>query len=116
MLGTSIAFAMGTPPGGPGGAGNPILSLLPLVIIFFIFYFLLIRPQQKKAREHKKFLDALEKGQEVMTAGGIIGKITGLTDKVITLEVADNIKIKVSRPHISGFGPAKTEATKPEKE
>jgi preprotein translocase subunit YajC len=114
MLGTSIAFAMGTPPGGAGGAGNPLLSLLPLVIIFFIFYFLLIRPQQKRTSEHKKFLDSLAKGQEVTTAGGIIGKITGLTDKVVTIEIADNVKIKVSRAHISGPGPAKTEGGKQE--
>lgn len=109
MITPSIVFAMGTPPDGSGGAGNPLFSMLPLVIIFFIFYFLLIRPQQKRASEHKKFLDSLEKGQEVTTAGGIIGKITGLTDKVVTIEVADNVRIKVSRAHISGPGPSKTE-------
>ncbi|MGB9711628.1 MAG: preprotein translocase subunit YajC [Dissulfurimicrobium sp.] len=114
MLGTSIAFAMGASSGGAGEAGNPLLSLLPLVIIFFIFYFLLIRPQQKRANEHKKFLDSLEKGQEVTTAGGIIGRITGLTEKVVTLDVGDNIKIKVARSHISGPGPSKTEAAKQE--
>ena len=114
MITPSIAFAMGTPPEGAGGAGNPLLSLVPLVIIFFIFYFLLIRPQQKRTSEHKKFLDSLEKGQEVTTAGGIIGKITGLTDKFVTIEIADNVKIKVSRAHVSGPGPSKTDIAKQE--
>lgn len=88
--------------GAPAPAQGGILSMLPLVLIFIVFYFLLIRPQQKKAKEQQQFLSALEKGQQVVTSGGIHGKITGLTDKVVTLEIADNVRIKVSRAYVMG--------------
>ncbi len=96
----SLVYAMGAPSGGK--AGNPIMAFLPLIIIFAIFYFLLIRPQQKRAKEHKNFLDSLSRGEEVMTSGGLIGRVTGLTEDVVTLEVADKIKIKVARAYILG--------------
>ena len=96
-----VAYAAGAAAGAPSQGG--IMSLLPLVLIFIVFYFLLIRPQQKKAKDQQVFLGALEKGQLVVTSGGIQGKITGLTDKVVTLEVADNVRIKVSRPYIMGL-------------
>ncbi len=102
----SDALAMGPPPQG-GGNGNPLMAFLPLIIIFFIFYFLLIRPQQKKAREHQEFLNNLKKGDEVMTVGGLIGRITGLTDQVVTLEVADKVKVKVARAQIAGKPPGR---------
>ncbi len=100
----SDALAMGPAPQG-GGGGNPIVAFLPLIIIFFIFYFLLIRPQQKKAREHQEFLANLKRGDEVITAGGLIGRITGLTEQVATLEVADKVKVKVVRAQIAGPAP-----------
>ena len=103
----SVAFAMGPPPGGGAGGGNPIMAFMPLIIIFAIFYFLLIRPQQKKAKEHQIFLNNLARGDEVMTIGGLIGKITGLTDDVVTLEVADKVKVKVGRAQIAGRAPGK---------
>ncbi len=96
----SLVYAMGAPSGGK--AGNPITAFLPLIIIFAIFYFLLIRPQQKRAKEHKNFLDSLSRGEEVMTSGGLIGRVAGLTDDVVTLEVADKIRIKVARTYILG--------------
>ncbi|MDH3394040.1 MAG: preprotein translocase subunit YajC [Desulfobulbaceae bacterium] len=96
----NVAYAADAAAGAPPQGG--ILQLLPLILIFVVFYFLLIRPQQKKAKEQQVFLGALEKGQLVVTSGGIQGKITGLTDKVVTLEVADNVRIKVSRPYIMG--------------
>lgn len=102
-----VAYAAAGAAGGPPQGG--ILSMLPLVLIFIVFYFLLIRPQQKKAKEQQQFLGALEKGQQVVTSGGIHGKVTGLTDKVVTLEVADNIRIKVSRAYIMGSANAATE-------
>ncbi len=102
---SSIAYAMGPPSGGDGG--NPIMAFLPLIIIFAIFYFLLIRPQQKRAKEHRNFLDSLSRGVEVMTSGGLIGKVTGLADDVVTLEVADKVKVKVVRAQITGKAPAK---------
>ncbi len=100
----SEALAMGPAPQG-GGGGNPIVAFLPLIIIFFIFYFLLIRPQQKKAREHQEFLANLQRGDEVITAGGLLGRITGLTDQVVTLEVADKVRVKVARSQIAGPAP-----------
>jgi len=96
----SLVYAMGAPSGGK--AGNPIMAFLPLIIIFAIFYFLLIRPQQKRAKEHKNFLDSLSRGEEVMTSGGLIGRVAGLTDDIVTLELADKIRIKVARTYILG--------------
>lgn len=97
-----LAFAMGTPPGGAAGGGqSAITSLIPLVIMFGIFYFLLIRPQQKKAKEHKALLDALKKGDQVVTAGGMHGKITSVDDNVVTIEVANNVNIKFNKGHVA---------------
>jgi preprotein translocase subunit YajC len=93
-----IAFAQTA-----SGAGSPsqLISFLPLVLVFIIFYFLLIRPQQKKAKEHQQMLGKLKKNDEVMTSGGIYGKVTALTDNIVTLEVAPNVRIRVNRPQIS---------------
>ncbi|MGC8720049.1 MAG: preprotein translocase subunit YajC [Thermodesulforhabdaceae bacterium] len=88
--------------GQPAGAGSGLAALIPLVFMILIFYFLIIRPQQKRQKEHRNMLANLKKGDQVLTQGGIIGVITGLTDSVVTLEVADNVKIKVSRPYIVG--------------
>ena len=79
------------------GAGGGLAAFMPFILIIVIFYFLLIRPQQKQAKEHQAFLNGMQKGDEVVTRGGLHGKITGLTDKIITLEIADNIRVKVSR-------------------
>ncbi len=106
------ALAMGPPPQGAEGAPNPIMSFLPLIIIFAIFYFLLIRPQQKRAKQHREFLDSLRRGDEVMTVGGLIGRIKGLTDEVVTLEIADNVKVKVARAQIAGRPPQKAQQEK----
>jgi len=103
MMIPSIAYAMGPPSGSEGG--NPLTAFLPLIIIFAIFYFLLIRPQQKRAKDHRNFLDSMSRGDEVITTGGLIGKITGLTDDVVTLEVADKVKVKVVRAQIAGKPP-----------
>jgi len=95
----SLAWAAdAAPANGPGG----IASFLPLILIFVIFYFLLIRPQQKKVKEHQAFVAALKKGDKVVTNGGLHGEITGLTETVVTLEVADNVRIKISRAYIAG--------------
>jgi len=100
---TGIAYAANgaAPQGG-------IVSFIPLILIFIIFYFLLIRPQQKKAKEHQVYLANLKKGDAVVTSGGLHGEITGLTDTVVTLEIADNIRVKVSRQHILGSKAAVT--------
>jgi preprotein translocase subunit YajC len=85
------------------GIGGPsqLVSFLPLLLVFVIFYFLLIRPQQKKTKEHQQMLSKLKRNDEVMTSGGIYGKVTNLADNVVTLEVAPNVRIRVHRPQIS---------------
>ena len=95
---TGIAFAQTSP--GFGGAGQ-MLNFLPLVLVFAVFYFLLIRPQQKKAKEHQQMLGRLKRNDEVMTSGGIYGRVMALTDEVVTLEVAPNVRLRVHRPQIS---------------
>jgi preprotein translocase subunit YajC len=72
-----------------------------LILIFVVFYFLLIMPQQKKAKQHKEMLANIDKGDDVVTSGGIHGKVVGVADNVLTLEVADKVKIKVSREFIA---------------
>ena len=105
---TSIAYAQGAAPA--AGAAGGIASLLPLALIFIVFYFLLIRPQQKKAKEHQAFLNNLKKGERVVTSGGIHGRITGLTETTVTLEIADNVRIKVNRGSIAGSANAAQQA------
>ncbi|MCM2357187.1 MAG: preprotein translocase subunit YajC [Geobacteraceae bacterium] len=101
MLG--LAFAMGTPPAGGGGGQSTIMNLVPLVFMFAIFYFLLIRPQQKKAKEHRALLDSLKKGDQVITAAGIHGKVTALDENVVTLEIAPGVNIKISKGYIASL-------------
>ena len=97
-----LAFAMGTPPGGQAGGGqSALMNLVPLIFMFAIFYFLLIRPQQKKAKEHRGMLDTLKKGDAVVTAGGIHGKVVAIEEGVVTLEVATGVNIKVNKGHIA---------------
>ena len=84
-----------------GGGPSTFISMLPLVLIFAVFYFLLIRPQQRKARDHRNMLAQLKRNDEVMTTGGVFGKVQALTDTEVTLEVAANVKLRVSRSHIA---------------
>src|SRR4030067_1898619 len=96
-----VAYAMGAPSG--GGAMGSLTSFLPLILMFVVFYFLLIWPQQKKAKAHKQVLSNLQKGDNVVTSSGIYGTITGITDPVVTLEVAQKGRIKVTpRSHAGG--------------
>ena len=97
---TGVAYAA-APAAGAGGAGG-FASFIPLILIFAVFYFMLIRPQQKQAKELQQFLNDLKTGKKVITKGGIHGTITRLTDTIVTLEVADNVRIKVSRSSIAG--------------
>jgi len=93
-----IAYAMGASgQGGQQGFG----MFIPLILLFGIFYFLLIRPQQKRQREQKDLLASLRKSDQVITAGGLYGKITGLTDSVVTLEITEKVRVKVARSQIS---------------
>lgn len=84
----------------PGAAGG-IAPFIPMLLIFGIFYFLILRPQQKKAKEHQKFLSELKRGDMVVTNGGIIGTVRTLSDKFVTLEVDDNVCLKILRSQIA---------------
>ncbi|MFH1132627.1 MAG: preprotein translocase subunit YajC [Pseudomonadota bacterium] len=84
----------------PGCGGGGMMNLLPLILMFVVFYFLLIRPQQKKAKAHQEMLRNLKRGDKIMTSGGLLGTITGLTDQHITLEVAEKIRLRILRSHI----------------
>ena len=93
----------------PGGfPGGDLMTFLPMIAIFVVFYFLLIRPQQKRAKETKAMLEALQKGDEVITAGGIVGKIANLTDQYAAVEVAPNVEIRVQRGAIAQILPKGT--------
>jgi preprotein translocase subunit YajC len=83
------------------GFGSGFTSFVPLIFMFAIFYLLLIRPQQKKAKEHKALLETLKKGDLVITAGGIHGKVTAVEDNVITLEIATGVNIKINKGFIA---------------
>lgn len=92
---------------GPGSSSQQVLftTIIPLGGLFAVFYFLVIRPQSKKASDHEKMLAALKRNDEVVTNGGLIGRIVELGDKVVTLEIAQNVRVKVERPQISGPSP-----------
>jgi len=104
-----IAYAQAAP--GAGGPG-PLVTILPFILIFVIMYFMVIRPQQKKAREHQNMLSKLKRNDEVMTSGGIYGKVIDLKETVVTLEVAPNVRIRVHRPQISAVLTAERTAAK----
>ena len=90
-----LAYAMGSQ--GAGGQGGGMFAFLPLILLFAVFYFLLIRPQQKRTKQHKAFMENLKKGDTVVTSGGLYGKITGITDEAITMEIAEKIRVKVAK-------------------
>lgn len=99
----STAYAMGQAAGPGGQAGGGFAAFIPIILMFVIFYFLLIRPQQKKAKQHQEMINSLKKGDRVITSGGIIGLITALDETTITLEVAEKVRIKVTRGSIAAL-------------
>ncbi|PIE60570.1 MAG: preprotein translocase subunit YajC [Desulfobulbus propionicus] len=107
---TGVAFAEAGSSPLAGGAAGGFAQFIPLILIFVVFYFLLIRPQQKKAKEHQQYLANLKKGDRIITGGGIHGKITGLTESVATIEIAENVRIKVNRGSIMGAADAEKQA------
>jgi preprotein translocase subunit YajC len=102
------AWAQATHPGSPPA----LVSFAPLVLIFVVFYFLLIRPQQQKAKEQRTMLANLKRNDEVITAGGLYGKIVTLNDKVITLEIAPNVRVRVDRLQITALAKSQPEENK----
>jgi preprotein translocase subunit YajC len=100
----TLAYALGTGgTGGAGGQGGGFSTFIPLILLFGIFYFLLIRPQQKKAKQHRELLGALKVGDRIVTNGGLHGKITGMKENTVTVEIAPKIRVKVSRGSIAGM-------------
>jgi preprotein translocase subunit YajC len=101
----NIAYAMGA--GGAGGEGAAGFSgFIPLILMFVIFYFLLIRPQQKKTKEHRQMVASLKKGDRIVTSGGIHGRITGMDEVTLTVEIADKVRVKVARGNVSALAQA----------
>ncbi len=102
MIGTAFAQAAGQ-----SAQGDTLMGLLPIILMFVILYFLMIRPQMKKAKEHKTMLEGLQKGDEVV-AIGIVGKIAKITDNYVSLEVADNVVIQVQKQAVNTLLPKGT--------
>ena len=109
-LASSVALADGLPgaPGGlasaaTGGAQQPsmLTSLFPMVAMFVVVYFMMIRPQQKRMREQQDMMNALQEGDEVVTASGIFGKVAGITEKVVTLEISKDVRVKVIKSQVT---------------
>lgn len=102
LIGTAYAQAAG------GGQGMDLVGLMPLILLFVLLYFLMIRPQAKRAKEHRTMLQALQKGDEVITGGGTLGKITNVGEQFVSLEIAPNVEIKVQKPSIQTLLPKGT--------
>ena len=99
----SPAYAQAAPSGDPG-----FIGLLPIVLMFVLLYFLMIRPQMKRAKEQKAMIEALQKGDEVITAGGVLGRITRISDAYIALEIAPNTEISVQKASVQVLLPKGT--------
>ncbi len=93
----SPAYAQAAAPGG----SDFFVSLLPLVLIFAVFYFLLIRPQQRKMKDHRALIEGVKRGDQVLTSGGIFGKVTKVEDHVLTVEIAKEVQVSVQRSSIA---------------
>ena len=104
----SVAYAMGTPQAGAGPASGTdmLMQFLPLIVMFVIFWFLLIRPQQKRAKAHKLMLSELKRGDHVLTSSGLIGRILEIDDEQVLLECGE-AKLRVTRGAIGGLVPSK---------
>lgn len=101
----SSAWAQG---GGAPAQDPGIMGFLPLILIFIIFYFLLMRPQIKRAKEHRKMLETLSKNDEIATSGGLLGRITKIDDNFLTLEVADGVRVKLQKNAVASLLPKGT--------
>jgi preprotein translocase subunit YajC len=98
-MNTLLLLIGGTP---DAAAPNPFVQMVPFLLILVIFYFVLIRPQQKRAQEHTKFLDQLKKGDDVITDSGLFGTVVGIDDSSVVLKVADNVRVKYLKSKVSG--------------
>ena len=117
---TGIAYALGQG-GAGGGQGGGFSAFVPLILMFAIFYFLLIRPQQKKTKQHREMIGNLRKGDRIITSGGIHGRVTGATDTTLTVEIAEKVRVKLNRANVMALTqstqqPAPPKDDKPEAE
>lgn len=111
-----IAYAMGA---GGGAAGQPaggFSPLIPMILMFVIFYFLLIRPQQKKNKEHREMIENLKKGDRIITGGGLHGRITGANEATLTVEIAEKVRVKINRASVAGLAQPAPQAPAAKKE
>jgi preprotein translocase subunit YajC len=108
----NIAYAMGQ--GGAAGAGSAggLASFIPLVLMFVIFYFLLIRPQQKKTKEHRDMIAGIKKGDRIITSGGIHGQVTSVDDTTLTVEISDKVRVKLNRANVASMVQTQTQPVK----
>jgi len=90
------------------GAQDPLMSFLPLILIFVVFYFLLIRPQTKRAKEHKKMVQELSKGDEIVTTGGLLGRIIEVGENFVLVKVSDNVEVKIQKQAVANLMPKGT--------
>lgn len=97
----TIVWAQDTGAAPAAGPGGLLVSFLPFLLIFIIFYFLLILPQQRKQKKHKAMLEALKKGDRVLTTGGVLGTVAAIHKDVVTLQVADNVRLKIRRDYVA---------------
>lgn len=111
----NIAYAMGTGGGGAGQGAGGFSSLIPIVLMFVIFYFLLIRPQQKKTKEHREMITKLKKGDRIITSGGLHGRITAVSDTTMTVEIADKVRVKIARGNVAQILQSSSQSQEPKK-
>ena len=97
------SFLLSTAAVGPGGIKGLLVSFGPFILIIIVMYFLLFRSQQKKAKERRLMLDAIKTGDKVVTAGGIIGTVSSVKEKTVSLKIADNVKVEINRASVTGI-------------
>ncbi|MHB8347556.1 MAG: preprotein translocase subunit YajC [Acidiferrobacterales bacterium] len=103
-----IPNAYAAAPAQAGVTGGGLLGFLPLILIFIVFYFLLIRPQSKRAKEHRAMVAALAKGDEVVTNGGVLGRVTEVGEAFVTVEIAEGVSVRVQRQAVASLMPKGT--------
>lgn len=112
----NIAYAMGQGGAEAAGGSGGFASFIPLILMFVIFYFLLIRPQQKKTKEHRYMIESLKTGDRIITSGGIHGRITGISEHALTVEIAEKVRVKLNRSSVSALMQASPTPAPPKRE
>jgi preprotein translocase subunit YajC len=114
----NLAFAMGQSGGAAaqGSGGFLATPLVPIILMLAIMWFFLIRPQQKKQKDHRNMISNLKKGDRIITSGGLYGRITGTSETALTVEIADKVRVKVSRGHVAGLAQAAETKAQPQAE